>query len=154
MKNQRTDQLRIARRLSAVLLFGVILILMVPAGAWAVGTASGTAIQNQATITYDVGTITQNPITSDSDPGTPGDQPTQFLVDNMVDLSVSTVNLAGPLSVAPGSTQQVIAFQANGELKGFSLSELSMTGTQNRTGRNNHATHHEQKCSHHFIHHF
>jgi len=72
MKTQRTDQKRAVRWLSTVLLFGALLTLMLPAGAWALGTASGTTIENQATITYQVGTVSQPAVQSDGDTGTAG----------------------------------------------------------------------------------
>ena len=50
MKTQQTDPKRAVRWLSAVLLFGAILTMLFPAGAWAVGTAANTPVNNMATI--------------------------------------------------------------------------------------------------------
>ncbi len=114
MKTQRTDHVRVARWLSTVLLFGVILTFMLPAGAWAIGTASGTSISNQATIAYEVGTVSQPAIQSDGDAVAAGAQATTFVVDNMVDLAVSTLD-AAIVDVAPGASQMVLRFQLDNE---------------------------------------
>ena len=129
METQRTDPKRAVRWLSTVLLFGAILTLMLPAGAWALGTASGTSIENQATISYQVGTVTQPAVQSDGDTGTAGIQTTTFVVDNLVDLAVSTLDGA-IVDVAPGSTAQVIRFQLDNEgntTQDFLLSAVGQT---------------------------
>lgn len=110
MKVQRTNQVKAVRWLSTIVLFGTLLMLMFPAGAWAVGTASGTTISNQATITYQVGTVAQTPIDSDGD-GNFGNGPesTDFLVDRMVDLTVAEAN-GTYTDVSPGATAQVVTF--------------------------------------------
>ncbi len=114
MKTHKTEQKRAVRWLGTVLLFGAILILLVPAGAWALGTASGTPISNQATINYQVGTVSQPAISSDGDPGTSGAQATTFVVDNLVDLAVSTLDGA-IVDVSPGATAMVLRFQLDNE---------------------------------------
>jgi uncharacterized repeat protein (TIGR01451 family) len=79
--------------LSAVLLFGAILAVMFPAGAWADGTAAGTVISNTATIEYVVGTTTL----------TVEDSTTTFLVDRVVDLTVSRTGEAYTTGTAGGT---------------------------------------------------
>jgi hypothetical protein len=74
------------------MLFGAILTLMLPSGAWAVGTQSGTNINNRATIDYDVGGVDQEDIesspTGNSTAGVGAGADTTFVVDNRVDLTV------------------------------------------------------------------
>lgn len=134
MKVQRTKQVKAVRWLSTIVLFGTLLTMMFPAGAWAVGTASGTTISNQATISYDVATIAQTPIASDGD-GNFGNGPesTDFVVDNLVDLNVSTLD-AAPVTVAPGSTVQVIRFQVDNEGNTIQDFLLTAVGQTNGTG--------------------
>ena len=81
MNSQRTNQVRAVRWLSTLLLFGAIFTLLCPAGAWAVGTPSGTTISNQATIDYAVGGVSQTAIDSAA---------TDFLVDNRIDVTVAS----------------------------------------------------------------
>jgi uncharacterized repeat protein (TIGR01451 family) len=82
--------------------------------AGAVGTQAGTNVDNQATVSYTVGTIGQTPIPSspsgNSDPS--GGAVTRFVVDRLVDLTVTAVPGAAPgyINVAPGSSSQVLAF--------------------------------------------
>jgi len=91
-----------------VIWVGLAALLLTPS-AWALGTASGTSISNQATIDYNVGGVNQTAILSDGDGATPGAQATTFLVDDMVDLTVSTED-AGPIVVAPGGLAQVLRY--------------------------------------------
>jgi hypothetical protein len=74
------------------MLFGAVLTMMLPSGAWAVGTPSGTSIDNMATIDYDVGGVDQVDIESspagNSTPGACNGANTTFVVDNRVDLTV------------------------------------------------------------------
>lgn len=72
---------------------------LVPA-AFAVGTPAGTTVSNSATLDYRVGGLPQNPIVSNS---------AQFLVDNKLDLVVSTLDGAA-VSVIPGATAQVLRY--------------------------------------------
>lgn len=92
MEPQRTHQNRPVRWLSAIMLFGAILAVMLPSGAWAVGTPSGTSINNRATIDYDVGGVDQEDIESspagNSTAGAGAGADTTFVVDNRVDLTV------------------------------------------------------------------
>ncbi len=75
-------------------------LLLVPAAAFAVGTPSGTPVRNSATVDYQVGGFAQPQITSNQ---------VQFLVDNRIDLTVTTVDGAA-VTVLPGSTQRVLTF--------------------------------------------
>ena len=104
----RGTQTVIARGMKLALWAGLAALLLAPS-AWALGTASGTSISNQATINYSVGGVNQTGILSDGDGGTPGAQATTFLVDDMVDLTVSTED-AGPVIVAPGGLAQVLRY--------------------------------------------
>lgn len=77
----------------------------------AAGTDAGTIVSNQATVTYDVGTVTQTPIESDplgnSVPG--AGNPTEFLVDRRVNFTLTQVS--GTLTdVAPGDASVWVDF--------------------------------------------
>lgn len=79
----------------------------------AVGTPSGTSVNNRATVTYDVATVTQTPIesspTGNSTPGLGAGTDTAFVVDNMVDLTLTEVSgTATPVN--PGQASAVTAF--------------------------------------------
>ncbi len=79
--------------------------------ALAVGTASGTNILNRATVNYDVGAVTQEPIESapgagNSTSGINNGDDTDFEVDNLVDLTVAEVGATHTV-VIPGSLLQV-----------------------------------------------
>jgi len=82
--------------------------LLISCNAFADGTPSGTNIDNMATINYQVGGINQAIIESspsgNSTPGAGNGAVTTFVVDNKVDLTVTTVD-AGAVIVLPGSTQ-------------------------------------------------
>ena len=61
--------------------------------AYAVGTTAGTSISNTATVNYSVGGVAQTAISS---------APVSFVVDNRVDLTVTTTN-AAPVIANPGT---------------------------------------------------
>ncbi len=106
MKTQQTDPKRAVRRLSAVLLFGAILAMMFPAGAWAVGTDADEDIDNLATITYQVGTANltvESSPTGNSTVGPGGGTVTTFKVDRMVDLTVARVDATYATGPAGGT---------------------------------------------------
>jgi uncharacterized repeat protein (TIGR01451 family) len=66
---------------------------------YAEGTIAGTTITNQATVTYQVGSIDQTPITSAA----------AFVVDNRIDLTVSETGAATTI-VNPGQLNRVTTF--------------------------------------------
>jgi uncharacterized repeat protein (TIGR01451 family) len=76
---------------------GICLVGLVPQ-AWADGTPSGTPIDNTATIDYTVGGVGQTQIVSNT---------ASFVVDNKIDLTVATVDLA-LVVVVPGAVSQVL----------------------------------------------
>jgi len=86
-------------RLIAVLVFFVTILLLDVQGVFAVGTTAGTVVGNQATVNFKVGGTPQTPVFNAT---------TTFLVDRKVNLTVAQVG--GAVSVAPGSTDQVMAF--------------------------------------------
>lgn len=91
--------------LSILMLVGIV--ITVPDLAQALGTASNTTINNLATINYNVGGVGQTLIESSAAGNTvagPGNgTATAFVVDNKIDLVVSTIDLA-EVQVSPGST--------------------------------------------------
>ena len=98
--------------------------------AWAVGTASGTVVSNQATLGYTVGGVAQTAILSDGDAGTAGVQTTDFRVDNKVNVTVAEAD--GTFTpVVPGQTGAAVAFNVtnNGNSPSdFSLATTNVTG--------------------------
>ena len=98
MQTRRTNHKRTVRWLSRWMMFGALLTLIFPAGAWAAGTASGTTIQNQATISYSVSGVAQTAVPSSS---------ASFVVDNVVRVVVA--NLANT-AVAPLQPNMALAF--------------------------------------------
>jgi len=93
---------------------GLLLTLLLFAGgsqtALAVGTQSGVTISNIATVDYQVGGVGQTQLFSSTDGLTPdGSDPTTFLVDNNVDLTVVNQD-GGTVTVAPGSNDRVLEF--------------------------------------------
>ena len=98
---------------SRIKLFGglaIALALSFSQSAWALGTASGTTINNLATLNYSVGAVAQpavgsSPTGNSVGPGTN----TGFVVDNKVNLTVATVDVAA-VPVVPGQTNVVATF--------------------------------------------
>ncbi len=89
------------------------------------GTAAGTTVQNQASVTYEVGSVAQPPVLSDDD-GNPanGANPTEFVVDRKLDVLVAedggAYNSASTPTVVPGQAQgagnaAVLAFTVTNE---------------------------------------
>ena len=91
-------------------LMGATALAALSAPAYAVGTAANTSVENTFTLTYDTGTAT-NTITNNCDPNTttcaPGTEPTTFVVDRVVNLTVT-----GSTSDdnAPGDTNVPVLF--------------------------------------------
>ena len=81
--------------------------------ALALGTASGTSVENLATVDYQVGGVDQLPIESspggNSTPDVGNGAPTSFVVDNLVDLTVQEVGGAAT-PVNPGQGNAVASF--------------------------------------------
>jgi uncharacterized repeat protein (TIGR01451 family) len=111
MQTRRTIQKRTVRWLSRWMMFGALLTLIIPAGAWADGTASGLSIDNQATISYQVSGVDQTAVesspTGNSTPGAGNGSATSFLVDNVVRVVVASV---ANTAVAPLQTNAALAF--------------------------------------------
>jgi len=106
--------------LAAIVLMGMIA-LGVPQ-AMATGTASGTNIQNSATVDYDVSSVAQTQVTSNT---------ASFLVDNKVDLTVATTDGA-LVTVVPGATAQVLTYTVTND--GNTVQDYSLTATHSATG--------------------
>jgi len=104
-------------------------------GASAQMTTAGTSINNRATVNYSVGSIAQAPIESSPTgnviPGVGSGVDTSFLVDNLVDLSVSEVS-GNATIVTPGMANGVLAYTVVNEgnsPQGFALAVSEETGT-------------------------
>lgn len=133
MKTQYADLSGAARRLSNILLFGVLLALIFPVGAWAAGTPADTDINDMATINYSVGggstiTIESSP-TGNTTIGVGNGTYTMFEVDRMVDLTVARV--ATSYTDVPANGDNVVltytvANTGNATLD-FGLETLNMT---------------------------
>lgn len=102
--------------------------------ALAVGTPSGTSVDNLATIDYSVGGVAQTEIesspTGNSTPGAGNGTATSFTVDNMVDLTVAEVGGA-PTPVNPGQPNAVAIFSVvntGNTTQDYALSVTNLTG--------------------------
>ena len=82
------------------------LMLLGAGGLYAAGTAAGTQVTNEVTLSYTVGGISQTDIVEDDDNG--------FLVDNKNDVLVTTDDTVS-VKVTPGSTAQVLTFTVKNE---------------------------------------
>jgi len=82
------------------------LMLLWTGGLYAAGTAAGTQVTNEVTLSYTVGGISQTDIVEDDDNG--------FLVDNKNDVLVTTDDTVS-VKVTPGSTAQVLTFTVKNE---------------------------------------
>ncbi|HEQ98261.1 MAG TPA: DUF11 domain-containing protein [candidate division Zixibacteria bacterium] len=104
------------------LLVACLLILGSAQMAMALGTPSGTSIDNSATLDYSVGGISQTQIVSNT---------ASFVVDNKVDLTVTTVDGAAVV-VVPGSNAMVLTYlvtNTGNTVQDYSLTALAGTGT-------------------------
>jgi uncharacterized repeat protein (TIGR01451 family) len=104
-------------------------------GAYAQNTLAGTPINNRASVNYSVGGLAQAPIesspTGNVTPGVGAGTDTSFLVDNMIDLSVSEVSGSATV-VTPGMTGQVLAFtvaNSGNSPEGYQLTLSEEVGT-------------------------
>lgn len=101
-------------------------------GAQAAGTASSTAINNRATISYSVGGVSQSPIgSSPTGNSTGAGSDTSFVVDNKI---LHTVNeFSGNATVtSPGANNQITAFtvtNTGNTAQGYLLTATNETGT-------------------------
>jgi len=120
-------------------LLGVILIVGFTAQAHAVGTAAGTQVSNQATVTFSVGGVPQPPVDSD-DPDDPNpDAPTVFTVDNKIDVTVEWQDAANvqvaagqngvtPVPNPPAVLEFLVTNEGNSPTQDFRLSSANITG--------------------------
>jgi uncharacterized repeat protein (TIGR01451 family) len=104
-------------------------------GANAQMTTAGTSINNRATVNYSVGGLAQAPIesspTGNTTPGVGGGASTSFLVDNLINLSVSELSGSATV-VTPGQTNQVLSFtvaNSGNSPEGYQLTVSEEVGT-------------------------
>lgn len=105
---------------------------LVAAGAQAAGTASSTAINNRATISYSVGGVAQAPIgSSPTGNSTGAGSDTSFVVDNKILHTVS--EFSGNATVtSPGAANQIAAFtvtNTGNTAQGYLLTVTNESGT-------------------------
>jgi uncharacterized repeat protein (TIGR01451 family) len=105
----RSNSILVALLIAAAFLLGI------ARQALADGTPSGTVIDNSATVDYTVGGVSQAQITSNV---------ASFVVDNRVDLTVTTVDAAN-VEVVPGSVNQVLTFTVTND--GNTTQDYSLT---------------------------
>lgn len=91
-----------------------VLLLSLTQQAFAAGTAAGTAIDNLATVTYEVGNVLQDVVESapgagNAVPGAGAGTITTFVVDNRVDFSLTQVGATNTI-VAPGQADAFVEF--------------------------------------------
>jgi uncharacterized repeat protein (TIGR01451 family) len=110
------------------------LALAVAQGAQAAGTASGTSIDNRATVQYAVGSSTQPVIESspagNTTAGVGNGSDTSFVVDNKVDLTVAETSGSYTI-VASGGTNEVLGFTVTNT--GNTTQDFSLSAADNAT---------------------
>lgn len=94
-----------ARSRGAGLIAWVALALFGVTAAEAAGTSAGTTVANTFTLDYQVGGVSQTQITSSG-------SPTEFTVDRLVDLTVTS---AGDTTVVPGATGQTLVWSVRND---------------------------------------
>lgn len=116
------------------------LALSVSEGAWAVGTLSGTSVDNRATVAYAVGSTPQPVIESspagNSTSGVGNGSDTSFLVDNRVDLTVTELG-GGYTVVASGGLSEVLVYtvaNTGNTVQDFSLGATDLVGVADPFG--------------------
>ena len=109
-------------RLAKITALGLLALAVVPSWASAL-TASGTNISNTASVAYDVNSVTQTPIDSNT---------VIIMVDAKVDLTVT--GTGGNVNVTPGASAQVLKFTvANTGNEAFDYALTAVAGTLNFT---------------------
>ena len=110
------------------------LALSIGESASAIGTASGTSVDNRATVEYAVGTTTQPVIESspagNSTAGAGNGLDTSFLVDNRIDLTVAELS-GSYTAVASGGLSEVLVYtvaNTGNTVQDFSLSATDLLG--------------------------
>lgn len=118
--------MNLLRTVSMTALFGLALTVCLAPAAFAAGTNAGATISNQASLTYDVGGVGQS--VSSDDPTQPGtSDPTDFVVDNRVDLTMTGGN---NLSASGAGNRLVFTVQNTGnEDQGYALELFTGAGT-------------------------
>lgn len=118
-------------------LASVAILASVTTTTWAAGTAAGTPVNNTASISYKVGTVTQTPIESstggNSNPGAGNGTATSFVVDKKIDLLVTS---GSGTSVVPGATGAATDLSFTLKNEGNSTESFSLTPTQVAAGDN------------------
>ena len=113
----------------------VLIYLAGASGAFALGTASNTDIDNMATVDYNLGATAQTAIESsplgNSTAGAGQGAVTTFKVDNKIDFVVTEADAAYTL-VAPNSTSQAVSFTLQND--GNTTQDFSFTAAEVATG--------------------
>jgi hypothetical protein len=98
--------------------------LLGSSGAWALGTAAGTSIDNTASLSYSVGTVSQTDVSSNTD---------TFVVDKRIDFILTHEDNPKHVEVAPKQNdvqrQFKLTNQGN-EKQDFTLSVSNLTGSE------------------------
>ncbi len=96
-------------------------VLLNAAPAMAIGTVQNTDITNSVTVNYQVGTVAQTPVTSNTD---------TFKVDRKVNFTVVERASAGTTSVVPGASSQQVAYtltNLSNDILDFDLTAANLT---------------------------
>lgn len=123
-------------RISLMALFGLALIIVTASAAFAAGTNAGDSISNQATLTYEVGTVTRSATSDNDDDATNGINATLLTVDNRVDLTMT----GGNKTVIPASTSQILVFtveNTGNEDQGYDLDLFAGSGAEDQFDMSN-----------------
>lgn len=99
----------------------VISMILFSGAAMAAGTDAGTSVENTFSLTYEVDSILQDPVTNDGLGGNP--PPTAFVVDRIVDVTVTSL---GGLTVAPLEQDQPLEFSILNDGNDISAYNLSL----------------------------
>jgi uncharacterized repeat protein (TIGR01451 family) len=107
--------------------------MMAATQSWAAGTLSGTSVDNRATIAYEVAGAVQPIIesspTGNSTPGAGAGADTSFVIDNLVDLTVTESNTAAT-PVNPGQAEAVTTFlleNSGNTAQGYAFTASNLT---------------------------
>lgn len=109
------------RRITKLSGLSLVLVLGLAGAAFAGGTPSGTPVDNTATVDYQVGGLTQGTVSSNT---------VSFLVDNRVDLTVTTLDAANVV-VVPGMLARVLSYSVTNDgntVQDYALSAAADAG--------------------------
>ena len=120
-------------------LLGIIVMIAFASQVHAVGTAAGTSVSNQATVSFSVGGVPQPTVDSDDPTTGTADDATVFTVDNKIDVNVAWQDAADvevaagqdgvtPVPNPPAVLEFLVTNEGNSPTQDFALSSANITG--------------------------